>query len=69
MADAADFAGPLVQNWTDELIAAIRERALSGPSAAVCVDCGDDIPVERRLAALGCVRCVECQGFADRRGA
>jgi phage/conjugal plasmid C-4 type zinc finger TraR family protein len=26
-----------------------------------CLDCGEEIPVERRHAMPGCRRCIECQ--------
>lgn len=66
MADAADFAGPLVQNWTDELVAAIRARVVVGTSAVQCLSCDEEIPEGRRAAVPGCVRCTWCQDLADR---
>lgn len=31
------------------------------PSAETCADCGDEIPEGRRLAEIGCTRCISCQ--------
>jgi phage/conjugal plasmid C-4 type zinc finger TraR family protein len=42
-------------------IDAVRARIPTGNSLAVCIDCGDDIPEARRLAAKGCTRCIVCQ--------
>lgn len=38
-------------------------------SATECEDCGDDIPMARRIAIPGCQRCVLCQQMAEKRGA
>ncbi len=37
-----------------------RQRR-SGPSAETCIDCGEAIPEARRIAMVGCVRCVGCE--------
>lgn len=31
-----------------------------GPSAEICIDCGANIPEARRIAMVGCERCVDC---------
>jgi phage/conjugal plasmid C-4 type zinc finger TraR family protein len=41
-----------------------RARPTSS-SATHCLDCGDPIPLARRQAVPGCVRCVVCQREAD----
>lgn len=40
----------------------IRE---SQESELYCEDCGNEIPIQRRLASKGCTRCVKCQGSHD----
>lgn len=40
----------------------------AAPSKTACVDCGDEIPQARRLASLGCTRCVDCQTEMERYG-
>lgn len=42
-------------------IAAVQRRLPSGPGCKDCVDCGVKIPVQRREAMPGCIRCTCCQ--------
>jgi phage/conjugal plasmid C-4 type zinc finger TraR family protein len=45
-------------------VAAVRrelERQAQQPSAEECEECGDEIPLARRLAVPGCQLCVFCQ--------
>lgn len=32
-----------------------------------CIECGDEIPPERRKANPGCCRCISCQSDFDKR--
>lgn len=32
-----------------------------GVSAFTCEECGRPIPEQRRLASVGCIRCIDCQ--------
>ena len=41
---------------------------MAGPSLEICMDCGDDIPEDRREAQQGCTRCAECQTLSERLG-
>lgn len=66
--DNVDIANDLMQERLDRLLAA-RVPARGGVSAFECGYCGGEIPEARRLAAPGCVRCIECQTLSDRRGA
>lgn len=50
----------------ENAIAAIRKRMPTGDSAEECTDCGEVIPLERRLAAKGCMRCIHCQTLHER---
>ncbi|QND84185.1 TraR/DksA family transcriptional regulator [Chromobacterium vaccinii] len=38
-----------------------------GASLAQCDDCGEAIPEDRRRAAPGCTRCMDCQAYAERK--
>ncbi|MCY1297051.1 phage/conjugal plasmid C-4 type zinc finger protein, TraR family [compost metagenome] len=66
--DIADIANDSVLLQMEQRLAA-RQPAQGGASAEECADCGDPIPPARRLAMAGrgCVRCIECQGLAERR--
>ena len=59
MADNADFAGDLVDEWTNRNIQA---RAQYTP-AEECVDCGEDLDPHR--VPYG--RCICCAGNLERR--
>jgi len=39
----------------------VRARLYTGQSAKQCVDCSTTIPVARREAVKGCIRCIVCQ--------
>lgn len=69
MADIADIANDRIQIELDQRLAV---HGLTRPRqvAEECEECGDPIPFERvqALAKLDCLRCVECQGFHERRG-
>ena len=62
--DHASEVEELHRAWS---VAAIRARAPHGVSASACMDCGGEIPLERRLAAPGCTRCFECQRVKELR--
>ena len=59
-----------------ELDARFREQALaqhkkgtgdkSRPSRTHCIDCGEKIPDGRRIAAPGCIRCLDCEEELER---
>jgi len=50
------------------IIGVATVRALmSGPGRPDCLDCGFDIPKERRDAVSNAVRCKECQDIEDAR--
>lgn len=70
--DPADKAS--AQQMLSEMhgVAAVRER-LKGDGRPDCLDCGEDIPKERREAVSNAVRCVPCEEIhaqmeARRRG-
>lgn len=69
MADIADIANDRMLLELDQRLAA---RGLTRPRyvAEECEDCGVPIPFERvqALAKMDCLRCVDCQGFHEKRG-
>jgi len=69
MADIADIANDRMQQDLDQRLANLK-LARDCPVAEECEDCGDPIPFERvqALAKMPCLRCVECQGFYERKG-
>lgn len=51
-------------------IAAVRralEQQASSPSLTHCEECGDEIPMARRLAIKGCRLCVFCKEASERK--
>lgn len=44
----------------EKQIEAARGKCI-GISAIECADCGCVIPEQRRIAAPGCIRCIDCQ--------
>lgn len=66
MADDGDRAAERAARLNDEALDLHRRRVI-GPEHRFCMDCGDEIPVQRRQAAPGCLRCLDCQVIAERR--
>lgn len=54
------------QNAVAKVQAALAKQR-SQPSLEECEDCGEDIPKERRLASLGCTKCIYCQQLSERK--
>jgi len=46
---------------------ALVQARLQGQGRPDCLDCGEDIPKERRDAVSNAVRCKECQDDHDKR--
>ena len=72
MADEGDEAKALADALAEDALARHRRRMaprrfrpLDGP--VICVDCGDDIPLQRLAAVPGANRCVHCQALRDAR--
>lgn len=64
MTDFADEASEITERHIEESLQKIvRYR---GNSLKNCVECDDDIPVERQRAIPGCIRCAECEGLKER---
>jgi phage/conjugal plasmid C-4 type zinc finger TraR family protein len=73
MTDLYDMATEVEEGFRAQALAAqralaehARARDTAGPTAYVCVDCGDDIPAARRAALPSCRRCVDCQERHER---
>ncbi|WP_233559805.1 TraR/DksA C4-type zinc finger protein [Oleomonas cavernae] len=61
-----DLAQRRAEILSDEALDAHRRRVI-GPEHRWCVDCGEEIPEDRRRAVPGTMRCIECQTRAERR--
>ncbi len=63
--DQVDLAELLVTEHLESAIAAARgiriSKITNSPSLKKCVECNGLIPVKRRRAIQGCIRCVECE--------
>jgi len=62
--DEADKAQEEVDRQLATTIANIKleqDVKLARLAADDCIDCGVDIPMERKLAVPGCQRCVSCK--------
>ena len=66
--DALERAFGLEEEVRAGGVAAVRDR-LKGDGCPDCLDCGEDIPKERRDAVSNAVRCKECQDDHDKREA
>jgi phage/conjugal plasmid C-4 type zinc finger TraR family protein len=66
MADEADLAGEMAARYLNgDLSARKRAAIISGSGTIECIDCGIEIPLVRRKACPGCLRCVDCQAEAE----
>jgi len=63
--DQVDLAELLVTEHLEAAIAAARgiriQTKTNTRSLKKCTECNDLIPVKRRRAIKGCIRCVECE--------
>ena len=55
-----------IQDSINDEIARVRRKLAGGESLAECEECGEPIPLARRLAMPGVRLCIECQQEADR---
>ena len=55
-----------IQVSINDEIARVRSRLAGGESLEECEECGEPIPLARRLAMPGVRLCIECQQEADR---
>lgn len=61
-----DRAADYTDNWLESILASSRQTKPTAASVLTCLDCMDPIPEGRRVAAPGCVRCLECEGYHQR---
>lgn len=66
MTDIIDRAAEIEQKQRDYYIHQARKNTFKA-TTPYCVDCGEDIPVERQKALGGVTRCVHCQSIAEQR--
>lgn len=64
MADNADRAADITQQSLDAALARKANLAQQATSDE-CIDCGYEIPTERRIAAPWAATCIECQGIRE----
>ena len=68
--DQVDMAEKLITEHLELVIAAARGIAINTRASRTpvkkCVECNDLIPVKRRRAIPGCVRCVDCEKDHER---
>ena len=55
-----------IQDSINDEIARVRRKLTGGESLEDCEECGEPIPLARRLAMPGVRLCVECQQEADK---
>ncbi len=64
MADIGDVASSLEQESLN--ISLMNRQTFDAPSEAECLNCGEEIPQQRR-AIGGVIYCVECQSALEHR--
>jgi RNA polymerase-binding transcription factor DksA len=65
--DEAEMGSLHALHLNENAIAAVRAAMPKGDSAEECMDCCEVIPLARRIAAKGCLRCVYCQTIHERK--
>ena len=55
-----------IQDSINDEIARVRRKLVGGESLEECEECGEPIPLARRLAMPGVRLCIECQHEADK---
>ena len=69
MTKAIDRACDLEQMQRDHALARqLGKSNANAPSAFECESCGEAIPETRRMAALGCRYCIDCQQEIEKHG-
>ncbi len=65
--DDVDLAWECTEAHLQQALA-LRLRSGTGQASRfTCLDCEEEIPPERRTAAVGCVRCLDCQTVIEKR--
>jgi phage/conjugal plasmid C-4 type zinc finger TraR family protein len=68
-ADVLDLAQAHMQRETELRIAEIRLRTSGGSGCDLCIDCGVQIPLDRRKQVPNALRCAGCQAAEEYRHA
>lgn len=69
MNNAIDRACALEQMMRDHALAKqLGKSDAQAPSAFECESCGEPIPEARRIAAMGCRYCIDCQQEYESHG-
>ncbi len=63
MPDVADIAQEISERLLEYALGERfrRSRLRSASTSTECIDCDEEIPVDRRRAMPGCSRCITCQ--------
>lgn len=64
--DDADRASDIELARVQKSLLNIKQELNFEPDDIYCIECGDEIPEERRNAMPNCVRCVTCQDLDER---
>lgn len=65
--EESDMAQLLSVTANDDAVAKFRSGLPKGPSLTHCDDCGEEIPLARQKAVMGCRFCIDCQIFNEKR--
>lgn len=65
MADEIDLANDLIDSEVSRALSKIRQNASLAQGSEFCIECGEDMPVERQK--LGFKFCVPCASESERR--
>lgn len=71
MADAVDVAQEINEQFQQDALAEHFRRGMRNASRLAlgeCLECGEEIPAERRKAVPGVTLCVGCQTIQENRG-
>lgn len=66
MADAIDLANDQAEYFLQVSLQR-HTRTASKPSAQICDDCDEPIPLARQQSVVGCETCVSCQELREHR--
>lgn len=69
MTDVLDRAQEREEEMRQDALAerARQAQIVAGDSALICAECGEPIPLQRRLKLPGVQTCIECQKDAEHR--
>lgn len=64
--DDIDRVQELEQEAVRKKLEDISRQMATRAKDIYCIDCGEEIPEERRKSVPNAVRCVDCQGIAEK---